>query len=157
MWLNLPVGRKSSVSIGLPVWSNLMGFRLAWTALFSFVHKSALVGGLKIELRWKSEYHSSVERFGMSKMLLLDVSDVIEESDTECDLVVLPSICGMALFSMDVTDWFQLMGVGDLVVFQGILSVFDSHENFCGCGFRSAVSIFVVGNGGVAGKLALSL
>ena len=134
-----------------------MGLRLAWTALFSLVHKSALVGGLKIELRWKSEYHSSVERFGMSKMLLLDVSDVIEESDTECDLVVLPSICGMALFNMDVTDWFQLMGVGDLVVFQGILSVFDSHENFSGCAFLSAVSIFVVGSGGVAGKLALSL
>ena len=92
MLLNLPVGRKSSASIGLPVWSNLIGFRLAWTALFSFVHKSALDGGLNIELRWKREYHSSVERFGMSKMLLFEVQDVIDESDAECDLVVLPSI-----------------------------------------------------------------
>ena len=69
-----------------------------------FSLKIYTIGGLKIELLWKSEYHSSVERFGMSKMLLLDV---IEESDTECDLVVLMSICGMALFNMDVTDWFQ--------------------------------------------------
>ena len=73
MWLNLPVGRKSSVSIGLPVWLNLRGFKLSWTAVFSFVHRSALEGGLSSELRWKREYHSSVERFGMFKMLLLDV------------------------------------------------------------------------------------
>ena len=73
MWLNLPVGRKSSTSIGFPVCANLRGFRLAWTAVASFVHRSALEGGLSSELRWKREYHSSVERFGMSKMLLLDV------------------------------------------------------------------------------------
>ena len=54
--------------------------------------RSALEGGLSNELRWKREYHSAVERFGMSKMLLLEVQDVIEESDAECDLVVLPSI-----------------------------------------------------------------
>ena len=92
MLLNLPVGRKSSASIEFPVWSNLIGFRLAWTALFSFVHKSALDGGLKIELLWKRAYHSSVERFGISIMLLFDVHDVIDESDVECVLEVLPSI-----------------------------------------------------------------
>ena len=92
MWLNLPVGRKSSSSMGFPVWANLSGLRFAWTAMVSFVHRSALDGGLCSELLWKREYHSSVERLGMSKMLLFDVHDVMEESDAECDLVVLPSI-----------------------------------------------------------------
>ena len=63
----------------------------------------------------------------------------------------------MALFSMDLTDWFQSIVVGDLVVVHGILSVFDSHENF-GCLGLSVESVFVVdGHGSVSGKLAMSL
>ena len=159
MWLNLPVGRKSSSSMGFPVRANLSGLRFAWTAMVSFVHRSALDGGLCSELLWKREYHSSVERLGMSKMLLFDVQDVMEESDAECDLVVLPSIWGMSLLKMDMTDWLQSIGVGDLVVFHGILFVFDPHENLgCCCSGFSVVTVFVViDSGGVAGKLATSL
>ena len=59
---------------------------------------------------------------------------------------------------MDMTDWVQSKGVGDLVVFQGILSVFDSHENLGCCAVFCVVSsVVVVDSGGVAGKLAMSL
>ena len=62
----------------------------------------------------------------------------------------------MAWLKMDMTDWFQSIVAGDLVVSQGILSVFDSHENLGGWTGLSAFSE-VVGCGGVSGKLAMSL
>ena len=61
----------------------------------------------------------------------------------------------MAWLKMDMTDWFQSMVVGGLVVSQGILSIFDSHENLGGWMGLSVFSEFV-GIGGVSGKLAMS-
>ena len=63
----------------------------------------------------------------------------------------------MAWLKMDMTDWFQSIVVGGLVVSQGILSVFDSHENLGVCAGLSALSEVVVDCGGVSGKLAMSL
>ena len=62
------------------------------------------------------------------------------------------------LLKMDMTDWVQSIGVGVFVVFQGILSVFDSHENLGCCAVLSVMSVLVADDGGgVAGKLAMSL
>ena len=62
------------------------------------------------------------------------------------------------LLKMDMTDWVQSIGVGDLVVFQGILSVFDSYENLGCFAVLSVLSVVIaVDSGGVAGKLAMSL
>ena len=63
----------------------------------------------------------------------------------------------MELFIFVLTDWSQSIGVGNVVVVHGILSVFDSHENF-GCLGLSVESVLVVdGHGSVSGKLAMSL
>ena len=48
--------------------------------------------------------------------------------------------------------------MGDFAVFQGIFSVFESHENLGCCAVVSVMSVVVaVDGGGVAGKLAMSL
>ena len=85
-------------------------------------------------------------------MLLLEVFDVMEESDAD---LLLPSSCGMFLRRDGIDQFHSTTGVLGVGEDHGIVGDFEFHING-DVGFEFLLMCVVAGVGGVSGKLAIS-